>query len=162
MNTYLVMDIGTSSTKISLFNIMGKKLKTHSYSYDVLMPEVGWAEQDPEIWWSAICKLCKNNLKAYEIEKIIAVIVVGQAPSCVPIDVSGNPVRPAILWLDRRSTSQVDWLKIKMQEERVGPISSNRLDSYFGGVKWLWFIQNQPDLYQQTWKILQANSYIIF
>ena len=162
MNTYLVLDIGTSSTKISLFNDKGKHLKTQSYSYDVLIPAVGWAEQDPEIWWSAICKLCENGLLAAEKEKINAIIVVGQTPSCVPVDVFGNPVHPAILWLDRRSTPQVEWLNKKMQELQVAPTSANRLDSYFGGLKWLWFKQTQPDLYQQTWKILQANGYIIF
>ena len=162
MNTYLVMDIGTSSTKISLFNDKGKQLKTQSCSYDVLIPAAGWAEQDPEIWWSAICRLCDNDLSATEKAKINAIIVVGQTPSCVPIDVFGNPVRPAILWLDRRSAPQVNWLEKRMQEEGVASPSANRLDSYFGGLKWLWFKQDQPDLYQQTWKILQANSYIIF
>jgi xylulokinase len=27
-------------------------------------------------------------------------------------------------------------------------------------LKWLWFRQNEADIYQQTWKILQANSYV--
>ena len=38
----------------------------------------------------------------------------------------------------------------------------NTFDSYFGGLKWAWFCRNEPDLYGGTWKILQANSYIVY
>ena len=162
MKAYLVMDIGTSSTKVSLFNIQGKQMASQSEVYDVSMPKSGWAEQDPQIWWLAVCKLCKIILGCTENLEILAVVVGGQSPSCVPIDRSGIPIYPAILWLDRRSTPQVDWLKKNIGDTRAEYISTNRLDSYFGGVNWLLFAQNHPELYNKTWKILQANSYILF
>ncbi|MEI7844722.1 MAG: FGGY family carbohydrate kinase [Chloroflexota bacterium] len=162
MNAYLVMDIGTSSTKVSLFGTDGKLINSQSRAYDVHMPKAGWAEQDPQAWWQAVCSLCLSLTNQEQKYKILAVVVCGQAPSCVPVDRQGQPVHPAILWLDRRSTPQVDWLRQHLGEERAQAISTNRLDSYFGGVKWLWFMQNCPEQYQKTWKILQANSYIVF
>jgi xylulokinase len=63
--------------------------------------------------------------------------------------------------LDRRSAPQVDWLVERLGQEKAEKISGNILDSYYGGVKWLWFYQNEPDYYKQTWKILQANSFVI-
>jgi xylulokinase len=71
-------------------------------------------------------------------------------------------LRPALLWLDRRATPQVDWLQRRLGLAVAEQVSGNTLDSYFGGPKWLWFLQNEPELYHQTWKILQASSYIVY
>ena len=55
----------------------------------------------------------------------------------------------------------VTWLREHIGEERCRAVSTNRLDSYFGGVKWLWY-QEEPRLFASTWKILQASSFVIF
>ncbi|OGN93505.1 MAG: hypothetical protein A2Y88_13400 [Chloroflexi bacterium RBG_13_48_10] len=162
MKAYLVMDIGTSSTKVSLFGTSGRQLASLSSSYDIQMPEVGWAEQAPQVWWQAVCQLCPKVLTSAVGIEVLAVVVSGQSPSCVPVDHQGTPQQPSLLWLDRRSVPQVEWLRQHLGEEHAQTISTNRLDSYFGGVKWLWFIQNKPKLFERTWKILQANSYVIY
>ena len=162
MKAYIVMDIGTSSTKVTLFSTDGCQLASLSSSYDVQMPDAGWAEQDPQVWWQVICQLCPKVLASAVGCEVMAVVVSGQTPSCVPVDYQGTPLLPAQLWLDRRSTPQVEWLRQHFGEERAQTVSTNRLDSYFGGVKWLWFIQTRPKLFERTWKILQANSYVIY
>ena len=91
---------------------------------------------------------------------LAAVCVSGQTPLCAPFDEAGNALRKAILWLDRRATPQVSWLEKNLGEERCRQASANRLDSYFGGVKWLWYRQAEPELFRRTWKIMQASSYI--
>jgi xylulokinase len=162
VKTVMVMDIGTSSTKVTLFGMDGRQLVTLNSSYEVQMPEVGWAEQDPSVWWQVVCQLSPKVLASAVDCEVLAVVVIGQTPSCVPVDYKGNPLQPAILWLDRRSIPQVEWLRQHLGEEQAQTISTNRLDSYFGGVKWLWFIQNKPIIFERTWKILQANSYVIY
>lgn len=162
MQAYLVVDIGTSSTKVTSFSTSGQQLASLGARYEVSMPQPGWAEQDPEIWWQAVCRLCNELTAAHPDVEVLALVTSGQAPSCVPIDLDGKPLRPAVLWLDRRSTGQVDWLRERLGEERAYAISGNRLDSYFGGLKWLWFRQNEPELFRRTWKILQANSFITY
>ncbi|MFN2236815.1 MAG: FGGY family carbohydrate kinase, partial [Anaerolineales bacterium] len=52
----LTIDIGTSSTKASLFSMDGKLLHYHQQAYRVRFPKIGWAEQDPSIWWQAVCQ----------------------------------------------------------------------------------------------------------
>jgi sugar (pentulose or hexulose) kinase len=162
VKTFMVMDIGTSSTKVTLFGMDGRQLVSMNSSNEVQMPEVGWAEQDPFVWWQDVCQLCPKVLASEVDCEVVAVVVIGQTPSCVPVDYEGNPLQPAILWLDRRSIPQVEWLRQHLGEEQAQTISTNRLDSYFGGVKWLWFIQNKPTIFERTWKILQANGYVIY
>ncbi len=160
MGAYLAIDIGTSSAKAALYSQEGRLLASRSQDYPLLHPQVNWSEQNPEEWWQAVQLTCKQVTAENPRQNIRAVCVSGQAPSCAPVDGEGSPVRPAILWLDRRATRQVDWLRERLGRS-VEKMSGNTLDSYFGGPKWCWFRQEEPERYRQTWKILQANSVII-
>jgi xylulokinase len=157
---YLSIDVGTSSTKLSLFADNGLLLASRASSYPVEYPRAEWAEQDPHLWWQAVRALAPELMQAAQPHKLAAICVSGQTPLCTPVDAEGEPLRKAVLWLDRRATPQVDWLQHHLGEERCHSASANRLDSYFGGVKWLWFRQEEPHLFSRTWKIFQASSYI--
>ena len=159
---YLTFDIGTSSAKVSLFKQDGSLWLSKSAGYPILYPHPGWAEQDPRDWWQTVSDLCKALLAEAGNPPVRAVCVSGQAPSCVPVDRSGEPLRPAILWLDRRAAPQADWLRACLGEEAAIRISGNLLDPYYGGVKWLWFFQEEPELYARTWKIFQAQTFITY
>jgi xylulokinase len=162
VKTLLVIDIGTSSTKVSLFSVKGKLLYDHQQAYRNIYSKAGWAEQDPSIWWQAACQCSARVIKEAGNPTIAAVSVSGQTPSCVPVDEYGEALRPAILWLDRRADQQVSWLHQNLGLEKAVARTGNTIDSYYGGVKWLWFKQEEPELYKRTWKILQASSYIIY
>jgi sugar (pentulose or hexulose) kinase len=162
MSVYLAIDIGTSSAKAALYQQDGRCLVSRSRDYPLLHPNLNWAEQQPAEWWQAVLALSRQVLDESRDRDVRAVCVSGQSPSCVPIDRNGQPLRPAILWLDRRATSQVKWLQDKFSPALAEKVCKNKLDSYFGGLKWLWYLQEEPELYDKTWKILQANAYIVY
>ncbi len=161
MSVYLTIDIGTSSAKAALYDQNGRLLISRSHEYPLLRPQVNWSEQQPEEWWQAVQLICSQVMNESQRPDVCVVCVCGQSPSCVPIDRSGRPLRPAILWLDRRATPQVKWLQENISQPLAAKVCSNTLDSYFGGVKWLWYLQEEPEEYKKTWKILQANGYIV-
>jgi xylulokinase len=161
MSTFLSIDVGTSSMKLSLYRENGELIASRSASYPVDYPHPEWAEQDPEEWWRALCRLGPEIMQALGNQPLTGIALSGQTPLCVPVDANGTPLRKAILWLDRRSTRQIKWLQANFEENRLRRISSNRLDSYFGGAKWLWFRQEEPRLFARTWKILQASGYTL-
>jgi sugar (pentulose or hexulose) kinase len=160
MQTYLVIDVGTSSTKLSLYDGEGRLLAAREAAYLVEVPRAGWAEQDPQAWWQAVCRLGPQVLSGAQVPS--AIVVSGQTPLCAPVDANGVPLRKAILWLDRRATPQAAWLADHLGAQRCQQAGANRLDSYFGGLKWLWYRQEEPQAFARTWKILQANSYVIW
>ncbi|MCB0188861.1 MAG: hypothetical protein KDE31_31540, partial [Caldilineaceae bacterium] len=49
------IDVGTTSTKAVLFDQDGTLLAEAAQEYPTAYPYNGWAEQDPEDWWSATC-----------------------------------------------------------------------------------------------------------
>ncbi len=160
MAFFLAIDLGTSSLKAALYDDSGYLHTASVESYPLSYPHTGWVEQSPQDWWRACCLACKRVLAENNVP-IDAVCLSGQAPGCVPVNKQGEPLRPAIIWMDRRSAYQADRFKQNADLQQAAAQGLNTFDSYFGGFKWLWFQEKEPQLYRQTWKILQANGYII-
>lgn len=160
----LAVDLGTSATKAGLYDLDGQELGAGVAEYPTAYPRPTWAEQEPDHWWNAAVSTIRGALERAGVapEAVKAVSVSGQAPSCVPIDSDGRPLRPAILWIDRRATDAVEWIAEHIGPDAVRDVSGNTIDGYFGGPKWLWFRKHEPSLFSRTWKILQAHSYVIF
>ena len=69
-------------------------------------PQPGWAEQDPEVWWRALGEACRRVLAdpAVRPDALAGVALTTQRASVVVVDAAGDPLRPAIVWLDQRRT----------------------------------------------------------
>ena len=64
MKQYLLgIDIGTSACKTAVFDENGHVLASGSGDYPVYYPRQGWAEQNPEEWWAAVCRAIKEMLE---------------------------------------------------------------------------------------------------
>ena len=53
MTFLLGIDLGTSSVKALIMREDGVTCAIGQQSYDVLMPQPGYAEQETEVWWNA-------------------------------------------------------------------------------------------------------------
>ena len=62
---------------------------------------------------------------------IAAIGVSSQAPTMLPLDIKGNPLRNALIWMDRRSEKECDFLRQKIGEAKIKEITGNRIDPYF-------------------------------
>lgn len=160
----LAVDLGTTAAKAGVYTLDGQELGTATAEYPTTYPHPTWAEQDPRHWWEAAIATIRGSIEQAQVrpEAVKVVSISGQAPSCVAVDGQGNPLRPAILWIDRRATEEVNWIAEHIGADTVHRISGNYIDGYFGGPKWLWFRNKEPELFKRTWKILQAHSYVIF
>ena len=93
MKQYLLgIDIGTSACKTAVFDEDGHVLATGSGDYPVYYPQQGWAEQNPEEWWAAVCGAIKAMLEKSGIraEDIAGIGIDGQSWSAIPVDKNGE------------------------------------------------------------------------
>ena len=89
IKSYLLgIDIGTSACKVALFNKEGQVKAAANGDYPVYYPHEGWAEQNPEEWWSAVCGAIRQVLKESGIspEEIKGIGIDGQSWSAIAID----------------------------------------------------------------------------
>jgi xylulokinase len=61
-NLLLGIDIGTSACKVAVFNKEGTVLASTTADYKVYYPHPGWAEQDADAWWGAVCSAIRELL----------------------------------------------------------------------------------------------------
>jgi len=161
----LGLDIGTSSTKGILMNSSGDIVASHYSGHEVNIIKPGQMEQDPiRCYWNGFKVVVKEILKKSRIapREIVGVGVSALSPSIVPIDRNGNPVRRAILYSDRRVTHECKELIENVGIEEIIKKTYNFPDPYFGGYKILWYKKAEEENYKKTWKILNAEKFVVF
>jgi xylulokinase len=109
------VDVGSSEAKAGLFDGEGNLLRLARSGYPLVTAgETGRAEQDPELWWGAVCQTLRQIVEDIPPHKPVALCVQGQGPSVVMADTDGNPLHNAILWMDSRPSSQRDELSRRL------------------------------------------------
>lgn len=158
----LGIDIGTSACKVAVFDKRGKLQAEASEKYEVYYPNPGWAEQNSEEWYNAVCKALKSIGESFDLSQITAVGVDGQSWSCIPVSKDGKALYNTPIWYDTRSQKQCDMLKETIGFDRIFTLCKNPVEPCYTTPKVLWFKENYPDVYNNTYKFLQCNSYIVY
>jgi D-xylulose kinase len=158
----LGIDIGTSACKVAIFDKSGTVLAQENHSYNVYYPKPGWVEQDPEEWWNSICIAIKSMLQSSKIEPsaIVGIGVDGQSWSCIPVSKEGKCLANTPIWMDTRARDICDKVKAQVGFERIFQVAGNDFLPSYTTPKMLWFKEERPEIFEQTDKFLQSNSYI--
>ena len=102
----LALDMGTSAVKGVAFDLDGNILARHEEEYSLDMPGPDMVELDPEVYWESTRKLLKAMLNQVSAKKVIGIGVTSQGETLITVNKKGETLRPAIVWLDNRSTSE--------------------------------------------------------
>jgi len=160
----LGIDIGTSACKTAVFDENGKVIASVTKPYDVYYVKDGWVEQDPNQWWDAVVEALRSLIAEHGIDPkdIKGVGIDGQSWSAIPIDKSGNVLANTPIWMDTRAGEICDKLKRDIGEEKIFALSGNPVEPMYTTPKILWYKENLPEVYSNTYKILQSNSFIVY
>lgn len=160
----LGIDIGTTGAKSVLFDLNGNLVSKGYVEYPVSTPKPGWAEQDPTTWWNATIESLEIALSksATLPDRILCIGLSGQTNSPSFIGEGGKPLRPSILWMDRRAELQASRIREMIGEERIHKITGVKVDPFFSYCKVLWVKENQPDILKETKVLMQPKDYIGF
>jgi sugar (pentulose or hexulose) kinase len=162
-DTLLALDCGTQSLRAMLFAKDGTLLHKVKIEYEPYQsPRPGWAEQDAELYWRSLCE-ATGTLKlearaAFDAVRGVGVTTVRD--TFVFLDREGNPLRPAITWLDTRKARTV-----------YKPIIFKRLAFWIVGMleaiqktqkecRASWVRQEQPEIWARTTKLLQVSGFL--
>jgi xylulokinase len=99
--------------------------------------------------------VASNSLKAVCVSSLYG-------GSGVPVDSDMRPLYPCLIWMDRRATEQVEWVRNNVDLERLYTITGNGVDSYYGYTKMLWLRDHEPDVWSHTRYFLPPNAYVIY
>ena len=162
-NYVLAHDLGTTGNKATLYDREGCLVSSAFYSYDTEYTHAGWAEQDPEDWWRAVCASTRKLLEQTKIraDEIACIVFSGQMMGCVPLDKNARALRKAIIWADQRSVEEESWVGERISPEEVYRITGHRLSASYSLCKILWLHNHQRDIYKATHKFVHAKDAIV-
>jgi xylulokinase len=163
-NYVLAHDLGTTGNKATLYDREGRLVGSAFYGYNTQYAHTGWAEQNPEDWWHAVCISTHKLVQAipgFRPEEIACITFSGQMMGCVPLDDHARPLRNAIIWADQRAIDQERWLAERISPEDMYRITGHRLSASYSLPKILWIRDHQPDIYKATYKFVHAKDSIV-
>ena len=158
-------DVGSSSVKASLINAeSGRSVASAFYpkkEMKITAPKPGWAEQDPDQWWSNLMLATNDVMQSAEINpsSIKSIGIAYQMHGLVLVDKDYNLLRSSIIWCDSRAISHGDHAMEKIGQDRC---LSHLLNSpgNFTASKLSWVIMNEPEIYEKAYKFMLPGDYI--
>ncbi len=164
MNFVIGCDIGSQSIKTVLLSVDGKLKGQFSTSYGINYPKPGWAEQDPNIWVDALVDSIKGLIAKTGIDtkNILAIGLDAQVDGLVVLNAEGRPLRPAIIWMDRRATEQFKVIEDLISPERIKNITGLNLDPSHVAPKILWLAEIEPEIYESAKHFLLPGSFVAY
>lgn len=160
----VVIDAGTQSIRSVLIDLQGNICEIEKNSIEPYYSDKpGFAEQDPEYLWNKLCESTKKLLAntSIEISQIKGLSITTQRGTVVNLDENGNPLRPAIIWLDQRKAKVDNWPKgiVKKGLQIIGMLESLIHAIKDGESNWIH--QNQPEIWKRTYKYVFLSAFFI-
>jgi sugar (pentulose or hexulose) kinase len=167
----LAIDFGTQSVRALLFDLQGNLValqRVPIQSYFSNAP--GLAEQYPPVFWDALCQACQGLMARLEqgefpgvsIERIAGAALTTQRSTLINLDADGQPLRPAIVWLDQRRTEGLPplggpWGLIFKLSGMSGTVAYLQAEAEAN-----WIATNQPEIWAKTHKYVYLSGYLTY
>ncbi len=165
MKLILSIDCGTQSLRTLIFNKAGTLLAVEKvYFQPYFSKNNNEAEQDPLVYYNALCEASKGLKKKHPqlFDQIAGVVVTTQRDTSIIIDKDLNPIRPAILWLDQRSASCT--LKDNFRSTEISAYKLVGMDAISELVmkksKAYWIKEHEPENWRKTYKFILLSCYL--
>ncbi len=148
-------DVGTSGVKVVLLDMDGNAAGIAAAPLTLITPRPGWAEQDPQEFWNAVCSVTREVLTKTKIppEEVKAVVFNTQWKAVIPVDTEGNILHNAVIWLDGRAGKQAEEINEKLGRPGF-------LDGHDYWARALWYKEELPEIYGKTVSFLEVNGFL--
>ena len=158
-------DLGSSFIKGSILDLeTGRTLASASQpdqEMTIHSPQPGWAEQDPELWWSHLITLTRQLLAqaAVDPRRIAAIGISYQMHGLVCVDREQRVLRPAIIWCDSRAVAigqeAFDQLGHELCLARLLNSPGN-----FTASKLAWVKRHEPEVFRRVHQAMLPGDFL--
>jgi xylulokinase len=156
-------DVGSQGTNAALYAADGTLVTSAYEGYDLSFPQPTWAEQDPDAWIRAIERTVAKLVAAVPdgASAIKALSFGSQLDGVVVCDAAGRPLRPAMIWMDRRAEAQATALARRMPPDEFYRHVGANLDSSHAVFKALWVRDEEPELWRRAAFLMPPGTYAL-
>lgn len=163
MDYFLGIDLGTTGLKTTLLDTSGTIVSSEYVEYPILSPQIGYAEQNPDVWWAGLVTCCRSLQANYprHISNLLGIGICGQMHTQVYLDGGMKILRPSITWMDQRSSDIVSRIKQNPDAaELVFRETKNFATTTYTALHMKWVQENQPDVWIHLKHVLIAKDFL--
>jgi sugar (pentulose or hexulose) kinase len=163
----LGIDVGTQGARVLVADARGRILAHAPRGFARLsIPDLppGYLEQDPEDWWNATrdclrAVVTQLRTQGLDPREIIAGAVDSTSGTIVLVDAQQQPLRPALLYNDRRARQEAEEINAASVtfQQKVG----YRFNSSFALPKILWLARHEPETWARTRFVVHAADFVV-
>jgi xylulokinase len=155
-------DVGSQGTNAALYREDGALVASRYEPHDLSYPHPGWAEQDATEWPKAVAAAVGGLVSEVARPSDIAAISFGsQLDGMVACDAEGRPLRPAMIWMDRRAEAQASALAERVSPGEFYRLSGTNLDSSHAVFKALWIRDQEPEVFRNAALFMPPGSFAL-
>jgi xylulokinase len=157
------IDVGSQSVKGVLCDPDGSPRASAAHPCGMTHPASGWAEQDPAEWQAGICAVVRSLLETTAIDpsEVACIGLACQVDGVVPVDRELRPLRPAIIWLDKRAVAQAGRLVSALGADAVFQTTGLVADASHTAPKMMWLRDEEPDVFRESALLLAPAAYLL-
>jgi xylulokinase len=156
------LDSSTTGTKATAFDKKGRvKAQAHE-TIPLFSPQPNCYEQDPDDWWLSAQKALRKTTRQIDPDRIAAIAVSNQRETFVPLNRSGNCLRPAIVWLDERCKDEVEPFSRKIGVREIHRITGKPADYAPVVYRLAWMKKHEPDLFRKISLVCDVHTWLIW
>ena len=145
------IDIGTTGTKALAVDETGNILGRGYYEYSVEIPREGEIIQNAADWWVASVHAVRGALSSVSDKTQVAAIGLStQGATMIAADARGDPLCPAMTWMDTRAEKETAELIEKFGGEAIYVKSGWTPASSLDASKIMWIRKNEPELFRSA------------
>jgi len=157
----LGVDVGSQSIKVVLLDEGGDVVGAGSAELTMVHEHDGWADQDPHTYCTALRDAVRVATVDVDTERVVAMGLGSQVDGVVVCDADGQPLRPAIIWLDKRATEQCDRLVAAVGEDQLAERTGLVADASHSAPKMMWIRDHEPQVWQRAATLAPVGSYLL-
>jgi xylulokinase len=156
-------DVGSQGTNCALYAADGTLLASSYQAYELSFPFPGAAEQDPELWPVAVAAGVRDLLERVpEGSSAVKGLSFGsQLDGMVVCGTDGRPLRPAMIWMDRRAEAQAARVAETIAPDEFYRHVGANLDSSHAIFKALWVRDEEPGTWSKTAFLMSPGTYVL-
>ncbi|MGZ3647017.1 MAG: FGGY-family carbohydrate kinase [Ktedonobacteraceae bacterium] len=158
----LGIDVGTTALKAIALECEKGIVAQAEMAHELFSSQAGWAEEDPERWWTTTVESIRQLLKVIPAESIEAVGVSGMVPAMVILDASGDPLRLSIQQNDVRANIEVDELRADVDLKEFLSITGCMPNQQSVDTKWRWLKRHEPEVVERAAHVCGSYDFIVY
>lgn len=164
MHYVIGVDGGTESLRAHVFDCEGRDHGGAKAAYPTSFPSPGRAEQDPRDWWTALGQAVRGAVRAAGVDPrdIGALALDTTSATVVVADAAGEPLRPALLWMDVRAADEAGTVlatgdeALELNCAGAGPVSAEWMIP-----KALWLKRHERARYERAAHVFEYQDFLV-